>query len=410
MTAPLRLPPGGWLEEPAVRRLFEVLDGGGESLRAVGGPVRNALLGRPVVDIDFATTATPDVVTSRAEAAGLKAVPTGVEHGTVTVVVGGRGYEVTTLRADIETDGRHAKVAFGRDWAADAARRDFTVNALYADANGTVHDPLGGYPDLVARRIRFIGDADTRIREDALRILRFFRFTAEYAEGPVDPPGLAACIRQRRLLDRLSRERVRQELLRLLAAARAAPVVQVMAEAGLAQRILRGVPRPAALHGLRAVETALGLVADPILALAALAVRIHEDAERLAAALRLTRGEATTLLALSDLWREVPPASAEAFLYRHRRGPAALAILLAWAVVGVAAADPVWAGLHAKAKTWQPPSLGLKGADLVAMGLDPGPAVGEVLASLEEWWVQAGFPGDPALLNAKARELVEARR
>src|SRR4029077_2464537 len=199
-------------------RLLDVLDAGGEEARVVGGAVRNALLGIPIGEIDIATTAVPDEVVRRAKNAGFKPVPTGIEHGTVTVVIGGRPFEVTTLREDVETFGRHANVRFGRDWKKDAERRDFSMNALSAGADGHVHDYVGGLADLKARRVRFIGEASKRIAEDYLRILRFFRFHAAYGHGLPDAAGLAACIAARAGLGQLSRERVRMELLKLLLA------------------------------------------------------------------------------------------------------------------------------------------------------------------------------------------------
>ena len=221
-----------WLKGGALPRLLAVLDRNGEEARAVGGAVRNALIGLPVEEIDVATTAVPDEVIKRVSAAGFKPVPTGIEHGTITVVIDKHPFEVTTLRQDVETYGRHAKVAFGRDWKADAERRDFTINALSAARDGTVYDYVGGLADLEARRVRFIGDANKRIAEDYLRILRFFRFHAAYAVGHPDPAGLAACIAGRDGLDQLSRERVRMELLKLLLAQHAAPTLTAMADAG----------------------------------------------------------------------------------------------------------------------------------------------------------------------------------
>ena len=207
------------LADPAeTQAVLAALRRAGHEGRIVGGAVRNALMGKPVADIDIATPATPEQVMRAATAAGLHVIPTGLQHGTVTVVANHVPHEVTTLRRDVATDGRHATVAFTQDWAADAARRDFTINALYCDADGTVHDPLGGYPDLVARRVRFIGSADQRIAEDYLRILRFFRFHAEYASGPLDAGGLAACVRGRDGLARLSAERIRAEMLKLILA------------------------------------------------------------------------------------------------------------------------------------------------------------------------------------------------
>src|SRR5262245_52481543 len=237
-----RLGDAAWLTRGPLPRLLGVLDCDGEEARVVGGAVRNALLGETPSEVDIATTATPDVVTRRAEAAGFKPVPTGIEHGTVTVVVEGRPFEVTTLRQDVETYGRKAKVAFGRDWKADAERRDFTINALSVGADGAVHDYVGGLADLAQRRIAFIGDPAKRIAEDYLRILRFFRFHAAYGQGAPDAAGLEACIRERGGLAQLSRERVRMELIKLFVAPRAAATLAMMGDAGLLGRVLGGVP------------------------------------------------------------------------------------------------------------------------------------------------------------------------
>ncbi len=232
MTARVHLAAASWLKHGEVARLLAVLDADGEEARAVGGAVRDELLRLPVGEIDVATTAAPETVVRRVEAAGWKAVPTGIEHGTITVVIEGQPFEVTTLRQDVETFGRKARVVFGRDWRADAERRDFTINALSASADGTVWDYVGGLADIAARRVRFIGDPQRRITEDYLRILRFFRFHAYYGEGFPDRDGLLACIRAREGLSLLSRERVRMELLKLVLAPHAAPTLAVMAEAG----------------------------------------------------------------------------------------------------------------------------------------------------------------------------------
>ncbi len=244
--APLRRGP--------LARALEALNGGGEETRLVGGAVRDLALGEPAFDFDLATTASTDEVIRRAQTAGFKVALTGVAHGTVTVVVDGRPIETTTLREDVETDGRRAKVAFGRDFAADAERRDFTINALSLGPDGTVHDTVGGLDDLAAGRVRFIGDADRRIREDYLRILRFFRFSARFAESGLDQEGLTAAIRARDGLARLSRERVRAELLKLLVARRAGEVVQAMGECGFLEPILGGLDYPRRLGRLIAID------------------------------------------------------------------------------------------------------------------------------------------------------------
>src|SRR5215213_355059 len=286
------------LARPELRRLLEVFNGGTEETRVVGGAVRNALLGRPVTEVDCTTTMLPDAIMGRAKEAGFKAVPTGIEHGTITVIVDGEPFEITTLREDVETDGRHAVVHFGRDFVRDARRRDFTINAMSLGLDGQLYDYTGGEADLAARRVRFIGEARTRIREDYLRIMRFFRFHAEYAQGAPDPEGLAASGAERQGLAILSRERIRHELLRLLVATRAEDTIRILAEHGFLTSLLGG----AAEFGRFS-----RVVADdkdnpaPIWRLAALAVLVDEDAERLREHFRLSNDEHKKLVAYARL-------------------------------------------------------------------------------------------------------------
>ena len=251
-----------WLRSGPAARVLALLNGDGEEARVVGGAVRNALLELPVGDIDIATTALPDEVIRRAKAAGIKSVPTGIEHGTVTLVVEGQPFEVTTLREDIETFGRKAKVAFGRDWVRDAERRDFTINGLSVDADGMVHDHVGGLADIAARRVRFIGDAGQRIAEDYLRILRFFRIHAAYGAGEPDRAGYLACIGGRAGLAALSAERVRMEMLKLLVAEGAAAAVAAMADGGLLLPIFGGVAYTGPFAAMIAAERAAGAAAE----------------------------------------------------------------------------------------------------------------------------------------------------
>jgi poly(A) polymerase len=400
----VRLSDQAWLTQGPLAKLLAVLDRDGEQARVVGGAVRNALLGHPPGDIDVATTALPEEVTRRAAAAGFRPVPTGVEHGTVTVVIDGTGVEVTTLREDVETFGRKAKVRFGRSWQKDAERRDFTFNALSVSRDGTVHDPVGGIEDLEQHRVRFIGDPAMRIAEDYLRILRFFRFHAAYGRGAPDPDGLHACIVAREGLRRLSRERLRAELLKLLVAPRAAPTLAVMAEAGLLDPVLGGVPYLAGVANVIAVEAVLGLEPDPLRRLAGLAVSVTEDAERLWERLRLANVEHERLAAMADGWWWIDPAigesGARALLYRL--GPARYLdrIVLAWARAGAEAADIAWRALAMLPERWQAPVFPLKAADLIARGVPKGPQLGRALAAAEEKWISAGFPNDaPALLR-----------
>jgi poly(A) polymerase len=406
--APPSLAGAEWLTRPATRAVFAALAAGGEQARAVGGAVRNALLGRPVTDVDIATTARPEQVLDLAKAAGLAAVPTGVTHGTVTVISDHTPYEVTTLRCDVETFGRHARVTFSRDWTEDAGRRDFTINALYCDADGTVHDPLGGWPDLVTGRVRFIGDARARIREDFLRILRFFRFTAEHARGAPDAAGFAACIAERGGLALLSGERIRAELLRLLAAPRAVESVLAMDEAGILELLIGGPPDLRLFERLAAIEAAIGCAPDPVLRLGALAVMGPGDAVRLQERLRLSREEADKLARAALRDRGFDPATpehaAKTFLYRH--GPEAYreAGLLAWARASDPPEDAARRRRLALPERWRAPQLPVRGADVLALGVPPGPEVGRILADVEAWWIEAGFPSDEERVRAALAE------
>ncbi|MGH6832995.1 MAG: CCA tRNA nucleotidyltransferase, partial [Methyloceanibacter sp.] len=370
-SAPPSLRNAAWLKRPETERIFAALTTDGVETRAVGGAVRDALLGLPVSEIDLATTALPEQVMALARKAGLKAVPTGIEHGTVTVVVDGVPFEATTLRRDVETFGRHATVAFTKNWEEDARRRDFTLNALYAGSNGTVFDPLGGYADLAAGRVRFIGDAEARIKEDYLRILRFFRFNAYYGKGPLDPGGLQACVRLRGGLDQLSAERVWAELKRLLVAPQAVGAVEALFDYGFLPGLLGGVPRLERFKKLVAIEEALGLARDAIVRLAALAVFVAEDAERLAVRLRLSNAEQAVLaLGASDHAKSGLPDDGAAKRALYRLGPSAYAahVLLAWADSDASPEDPSWREALSLPERWQAPSFPLRGTDIMALG------------------------------------------
>jgi poly(A) polymerase len=395
-----------WLRDGAPAKLLALLDRDGEEARVVGGAVRNTLLAEPVGDVDIATTATPAEVIARVEAVGYKAVPTGIEHGTVTVVAEGRPHEVTTLREDVETDGRRAKVAFGRDWRRDAERRDFTMNALSVSRDGVIHDYVGGLVDLRLRRVRFIGDPARRIAEDYLRILRFFRFHAAYGHGAPDPAGLAACIAARAHLDRLSRERVRMEMVKLLVAARAAPVLTVMSETGLLLSVLAGVPLPASLRNMTEIEAALGLGADPVRRLGALALFVVEDADRLRERLRLANAEHERLYSMADGWWRISAQNAEQdgrpALYRLGRERFTDRVLLAWARSPAGVADAVWHELARLPERWTAPDFPLKAADFVKRGVGKGPALGAALRAAEEVWIAADFPTEAADIAAIA--------
>jgi poly(A) polymerase len=401
------------LRQGPLARALEALNGAGEETRLVGGAVRDLALGQPVLDLDLATTAATDEVIRRAEAAGFKVAPTGVPHGTVTLVVDGRPIETTTLREDVETDGRRAKVAFGRDFLADARRRDFTINALSLGADGSVHDYVGGLEDLAQGRVRFIGDAGQRIREDYLRILRFFRLSARYARGALDADGLSAAIRARDSLARLSRERVRAELMKLLVAPRASNVVQTMGECGFLEPILGGLAYPRRLSRLIAIEAERRRGPDALLRLAALGAAIPEDAERLRDRLRLANAEyeriraaAAALIGLHGI--SAPPSAngLRALLLNAGREAARDALALAEAESGLSPADAAFAAADRFLADAPEPKLPFSGADLIARGVARGRPVGQALRAFQALWIRAGFPKEPETLARLIEEAV----
>jgi tRNA nucleotidyltransferase/poly(A) polymerase len=334
-------------------------------------------------------------------------VPTGIEHGTVTVVIDKHPLEVTTLRRDVETDGRHAKVAFGRDWKTDAERRDFTINALSASRDGTVYDYVGGLADLDVRRVRFIGDPKLRIEEDYLRILRFFRFHAAYSEGGhPDAQGLAACIAGREGLDQLSRERVRMEVMKLVVAPHAVPTLIAMADCGLLLRVLGGVSYLASFENMAKVEAVIGLAPDAVQRLGALGVLVAEDAERLAQKLRLHNVEQERLVSMAEGWRRISPErgelAAQALIYRLGAQAFTDHTLLGWARSQASANDNNWHAMATTPQRWTAPVFPLKAADFIKRGIEKGPALGAALRAAEAGWIAAAFPGSQAALEAIA--------
>ncbi|MDA9432016.1 CCA tRNA nucleotidyltransferase [Bradyrhizobium sp. CCBAU 51627] len=394
-----------WLTAGGTARVLQLLNAGGEEARVVGGTVRNALLGLTPGDLDIATTALPDEVVRRAKAAGIKSVPTGIDHGTITLVIDGAPYEVTTLREDTETFGRKAKVAFGRDWVKDAERRDFTMNGLSVDANGVVYDYVGGIADAKARRVRFIGDPDQRIAEDYLRILRFFRIHAAFGAGEPDRDGYLACIRGRAGLATLSAERVRMEMLKLLVASGASAAALAMAEAGLLQALIGGVAYTGPLNAMIAIERALDLPASSTRRLAALTVAVTEDAKRVAARLRLSNAEAKALDSMGHRWwRLAARDEANARRLVYRLGPERYhdRVLLAWARAGGDISASRWRALAELPQRWTAPKFPLKAADFIARGLTEGPALGHVLTLAEDAWLAADFPLEETALAAIA--------
>jgi poly(A) polymerase len=402
-----QLADAAWLREGEVARLLSLLDRDGEEARVVGGAVRNALLRVPIGEIDVATTALPDEVTRRVEAAGGKALATGIEHGTVTAIIGDRPIEVTTLRQDVETFGRKARVVFGRDWRADAERRDFTINALSITPVGVFHDYVGGLDDIAARRVRFIGEPRRRIEEDYLRILRFFRFHANFAEGAPDSAGLHACVAARAGLETLSRERVRAEFVKLLLAPHATATLAIMSECGLLGMILGGVALLASFENLVKAEAALGAEPDAVRRLGALGVWVKEDADRLTSRLRLSGAEAERLLALEHWWRVAPDSDAQpAHALLYELGPQRFLdrVLVAWTRSDEGAADINWRQLATLPQRWTVPGFPLKAADFVQRGVQAGPRLGNALRAAETAWIAADFPAERLILNGIADE------
>jgi tRNA nucleotidyltransferase/poly(A) polymerase len=399
-------------EGPALADVLAALNGSGEETRVVGGAVRNLLLGLPLAEIDLATTAEPKTVIDRATAARFKAVPTGIEHGTITVVAEGKPFEVTTLREDVETDGRHAVVRFGRDWKKDAERRDFTINAMSLSNDGTVHDYCGGLADIEKRCVRFIGNADQRIAEDYLRVLRFFRFFAAYGEGDPDREGYLACARARDKLGQLSRERIRSEIMKLLVAKRAPEAMTAMADTGIYDVVFANAPELPALRKLALIEQSNEIEPDAVRRLAAVAVRIDEDAAHLRERLRLSNDEFKRLVSMGDRWWRLTPASGEAYaretLYRIGAEEYSDRALISFAHSDASLADENWGVLLSLPQRWTPPRFPLSADDFIKRGVERGPKLGMAIAAAEAAWIAANFPEDAASLSGIAEQAVRA--
>lgn len=398
-----------WLASGPAARVLGLLNADGEEARVIGGAVRNALMQIPLADIDIATTALPEEVIRRAKRVTIKSVPTGIEHGTVTLVVDGQPFEVTTLREDTETYGRKAKVSFGRDWVRDAERRDFTINGLSVDASGVVHDHVGGLADIEARRVRFIGDPAQRIAEDYLRILRFFRFHAAYGAGEVDRAGYLACISGRAGLAGLSAERIRMEMLKLVVANGAAGAVIAMGDGGLLLPLFGGVAYTGPFAAMIEIEQLMALKPSATRRLAALTVAVTEDARRIASRLRLSNAEAKALDSMGHRWWRLPgmdEARAKRRLYRLDEEPYRDRLLLAWARTGANRDVEQWRALATLPQRWRAPHFPLRASDFIARGIAEGPALGHVLTLAEDAWLAADFPLDPQVLSGIADQTV----
>ncbi len=401
-----------FLATPGLKAVFDAIEAAGGQARVNGGAVRNAILGEPVEDIDLSTTLIPAAVTKALTAVGLKAVDTGVEHGTVTAVAAGRGYEITTLRRDVETHGRHATVRFGTDWRADAERRDFTMNALYCDRSGRLFDPLGGHGDIVAGRVRFIGEASARIAEDYLRILRFFRFLAWYGKGRPDADGLKACAAAREKIAGLSAERVWKEMKRLLAAPDPARALLWMRTCGVLGEVL---PESAkwgidALAGLVKLEAELALAPDPLLRLMAIVPPKAETAEAIATRWKLSNAERERFAGFAAAPEPKPDTSVEMLARQLYADPGrGLHDRISVAAARANAFDrggprvDQFKQLLVCVLAWDRPKFPLAGADLLVAGYTPGTALGAELARLEASWIDGGFAGTKAELLAHIR-------
>jgi poly(A) polymerase len=408
-----QLGPEPWLTAPETKAVFKALEAGGKPARFVGGCVRNALAHRPVSDIDIATPEPPERVMQLCRDAGLRVIPTGLDHGTVTVLAAEARFEVTTLRIDVDTDGRHATVAFTDDWLEDAKRRDFTINALSATRSGAVYDPFGGIADLAKGMVRFIGRADDRIAEDRLRVLRFFRFYAQFGAPPIDRAALDACRAAAGDLGGLARERIRDELMKLLATRDPSTAVQLMEGTGVWQALFPCKAHIGRLRTLAWLEdrgaVAEGVEPDSMRRLAAVSVRSVEDAEAMAASLKLSNARTDRLIAMAAAPPPDPEAgdaAIEADLYRF----GALAIddraVLAWADEreadgwNAAKRTGAWLKLIEKTQAWTPPEFPVQGRDVLVRGVKPGPLIGRSLRRVEDWWIEQRFqPGREACLE-----------
>lgn len=380
-----------WLNDPGLRQILSALKAVGGEARPVGGAVRDALLGQPVKEVDLAVNLPPEKVTELLTQAGIKVVPTGFDHGTVTAVLDHKGYELTSLRRDIKTDGRHATVAFTNDWQEDAARRDFTMNSLYVDAQGMLFDYFGGRSDLALGHVRFIGDAHERIKEDVLRILRFFRFYAWLGKGDVDTAGLQACCQMASLLPQLSVERVWREITKLLAAPNPLPAWKLMLDGKILMHILPEAIDMLRLGALFAIEQKYEIPPSPLVRLAALLPKDYKLVAFVAQRMKTSKREQDalrTLAILPGLMRgKLDPVPFRRSLYEYGADAARDGAVLVASESPSADLEPVLA----LASEWEKPIFPVQGDDVLKLGVNPGPEVGAILSVVEEWWIEKDF-------------------
>ena len=399
----------GWMTAPETLAVMAALG----KARFVGGAVRDALLGADVVDIDIAVPMPPAEALARLRAKGIKVIETGLEHGTVTAIAGSHAFEITSLRRDVETDGRHAVVAFTDDWAADAARRDFTINALYASAGGEIFDYATGVEDLIAGKVRFMGDARTRIAEDYLRVLRLFRFHAWYGKGEIDAEGLRAAAEAKDRLASLSAERIAKELLRLLEAVNPGPVLRVMAATGILSQLLPGALQLPRLERLTELDADNFFPPDAVLRLAALLPDGGEAAHAAADALKLSSADRTRLeqaLNGEKIAAHLSAQDARRLLYRIGAARFKDKVLLQWAGAPSRSGAGAWRMLLEMADNWQRPRFPLSGRDVMQAGVPEGPDVGRILAQVEDWWAGGDFAADEGALRDRLHAAIAQDR
>ena len=419
MTRMDSLPKIGWIIEPDVVAVMQALcaDSGVEA-RYVGGAVRDTVRGAigygVKVDVDIATTATPEQVMQLLGKAGIKPVPTGLDHGTITAISNHRPVEITTLRRDIATDGRRAQIAYTTDWAEDAARRDFTMNAIYADKDGVLFDPLGtGIADALAGIVRFAGDPDARIQEDYLRILRYFRFYAWCGKGEIGREGLLACKRNMAGLAQLSPERIAREMLKLISAENPMPALRQMAASGILTAVLPEATNLERLHAVIEIDAMTFFEADAILRFAALLPDDGAVATAVAARLRLSNAQRERMVAMLSASERVFSYMSVREMRRaaYRMGPKTMrdVAMLRWA------GDPKrnhnavqWRALIPMIESWKPPSLPLDGHHVKLAGVPDGPLIGQVLREVEEWWIDTDFTTDEYSLIERMKAIVQA--